>query len=202
MLVITGTQRSGTTVVASLFAAQRHKIATQGTEEVGGYEHPEICASYRYFLNDETFPYDDFPMPEVLGFNFIKLDDKIAKFSYLLMNPVFVHIWARIRPPDFGDKFLIMVRNATAVCASKEAHKERFEHDSILLKQPADVLSWNCGTSIRVLRSYGYPVAFVSFYNLMVGTKALNDALEALEEPYRISEATWEKVIDTSRVHF
>ena len=206
MLVITGTQRSGTTAVASLFAAQRHKIATQGTDEVGGYEHPDICNFYKRFLGDETFPYDDFPMPtgvdDYWHSYFASLDDKVTKFSYLLMNPAFVHIWARIRPPHYGDKFLIMVRNSAAVCASKEAHKERFDHDSLLLKQPAEVLSWNYGTSVQILRGYGYPVAFLSFYNLMEGIIGINKALEALEEPYRISEATWEKVIDTSRVHF
>jgi len=204
MLVICGTQRSGTTAVASLFAAEGFEIATQGRDEVGGYEHPIICNFYRRFLGDETFPYDDFPVAagDWWHSHFASMEDKIVKFSYLLMNPVFVHLWHRIRPPEVGDKFLIMMRDAEAVCRSKEAHIKRFNHDSLLLQQPSNILRWNLNTSIRVLQQYAYPTAYLSFYDLTIQLEGLNKCLEKLDVPYRVSDETWKEVIDPSKVHY
>ncbi len=218
MLIITGTQRSGTSAAALMFQAEGYDLGSNLWDDIaqGGLENEVVCAFYRYYLGDSAFPFDDFPgldkvepldlsgpiSPYLLPEDeFSILDRPVIKFSYLCMNPAFVTIWSKFRPPSMGDRFLIMKRNFDTVIASKRAHTDRFMHDSRLLTQEPETLKGNFMNSVVTLIDLGYPTVVMSFHDLMY-TYSINDYLIKLGCNLRIKEETWKGVIDISKVHF
>lgn len=211
MLIVTGTQRSGTSAAAKLFMEEGYDLGTTWWDEIaqGGLENPTVCAFYREFLGDLSFPFDDFKYSEedvkweaqlLAKFMNLHTQHKVIKFSYLGMNPVFVNIWKKYRPPILGDKFLFMRRDTAAVVESKSRVRERFEHDSVLLQQPPDVLRWASLMSLGILKQF-YPVSAMPFDNL-INNYCINDYLEPLgSDVPRISEEVWERVIDPELIH-
>ncbi|GAH38106.1 unnamed protein product, partial [marine sediment metagenome] len=164
MLCITGTQRSGTTAAASLFKAEGYDLGSDLWDEVGGLENETICAFYRDYLGDPVFPFSNFPnLPEGHANHFALLDLPVVKFSMLCMNPAFVTIWSKFRPPEKGDRFLIMKRGIRAVTESKDAHREIFSQDSWLLNQDSGTMRANRAMSIRYLQDLGYPISVMHF---------------------------------------
>lgn len=216
MLVITGTQRSGTTAAASLFKEEGYDLGSDLWDEVGGLENETICAFYREYLGDPIFPFSNFPaldkrkpldlsgpvsqhlLPEE---EFSILDLPVVKFSMLCMNPAFVTIWSKFRPPSKGDRFLVMGRSKMSVISSKKASWRIFKQDSRLLQQTAGALRWNFRVSIGLLIDYGYPVSVMPFKSLMHNF-CINDYLAQMGCDLRIKEETWKKVIDPGKVHF
>ena len=202
MLVITGTQRSGTTAAASLFKEEGYDLGSDLWDEVGGLENETICAFYRMYLGDETFPFTNFPgLPQGHANHFANLSLPVVKFSMLCMNPAFVTIWSKFRPPSKGDRFLVMKRGTRAVTDSKAAHKEIFQQDSWLLNQDSWVLRENRAMSISYLKDFGYPISIMPFENLMYNF-CINDYLKQMGCDLRIKRYTWEKVIDPGKVHY
>jgi len=204
MLIITGTQRSGTSAAALMFQEEGYDVGSDLWDDIaqGGLENEIACAFYRDYLGDPAFPFDDFPnLPRVNQTAFANLNLPVIKFSYLCMNPAFVTIWSKFRPPSKGDRFLVMRRNFDTVVASKRAHYDRFLHDSRLLTQEPETLSGNYMGSIGLLVDLGYPVAFMTFNDLMYNY-CINDYLAYIGCNLRIREETWKKVIDTSKIHF
>lgn len=67
MLVITGTQRSGTSLVAQMFQKEGYDLGTEWWDDKaeGGLDNPLICAFYRDHLGDKTFPFDDMKLPKL-----------------------------------------------------------------------------------------------------------------------------------------
>ena len=208
MLVITGTQRSGTTAVAQLFQAEGYDLGSSVMDEVGGLENDVVSLFYRDYLGDPTFPFDDYPgLDETRWhtsiFEFLNLGRPVIKFSFLCMNPAFIYIWNRYRPTEiYNDKFLVMYRRADKVVDSKARHPVRFSHDSQLLNQPAQVLKWNFGVSCSVMSRLEMPMTVMSMDDL-INNFTINSYLEALDvDPeIRIKEETWLKVIDPGKVH-
>lgn len=202
MLVITGTQRSGTTAAASLFKEEGYDLGSDLWDEVGGLENETICAFYREYLGDPIFPFSNFPgLPKGHADHFALLDLPVVKFSMLCMNPAFVTIWSKFRPPSKGDRFLVMGRSKMSVISSKKASWDIFKQDSRLLQQTAGALRWNFRVSIGLLIGYGYPVSVMHFKDLM-NHFCINDYLGQMGCGLRIKEETWEKVIDPAKVHF
>jgi len=221
MLCITGTQRSGSSAVAKLFINAGYDVGSGlWDEEVsGGYENEIICAFYRYYLGDPTFPFDDFPgldsySREDLQKRFEWLGCKqsshfdpgprplVVKFSYLCMNPAFVTIWHKFRPPECQlDKFLVLERDPYAVVTSKYRYIERFNHDSFLLNQEPRYLGYNFRTSLRLLREqYEYPVSVLPLDELL-DEFTLNEHLEKLGSSLRLTEENWKSTINRSKIH-
>jgi len=213
MLVITGTQRSGTSVVAKLIAesgVELHNAAPWDEGAMGGYEHEGICAFYRNYLGDPRFPFDDMELPDAPGglFSngwrgvFADMNPRVAKFSYLLMNPAFVTIWNKFRPDPRRDKFLVMLRSTQSVVQSKLRRHERFQHDSVLLKQGADVLEENRGISYNLLVRLYHSTWMLPFPACLNDREMLNGALRYLQAGIEVSEDVWDRVVDKSKVNF
>jgi len=186
-----------------LFKAEGYNLDSDLWDEVGGLENETICAFYREYLGDNTFPFTNFPgLPQGTDArDFTFLDLPVVKFSMLCMNPAFVTIWSKFRPPEFGDEFLVMNRNKDAVFESKRHSWEIFKQDSVLLHQNPETLRWNFATSLGLLKDYGYSVSVMPFEDLMENF-CINDYLISMGCPLRICEETWEKVIDPRKVHF
>ena len=208
MLVITGTQRSGTTAAASLFKAEGYDLGSDLWDEVGGLENETICAFYREYLGDDRFPFTNFPALQGIRLSgplsfalFEQVSLPVVKFSMLCMNPAFVTIWSKFRPPSKGDEFLVMNRSKMLVVKSKRASWDIFQQDSILLNQDAHTMSHNFATSVGLLTDYGYPVSVMPFEDLM-NNFSITYYLAEMGCHLRIREKTWEKVIDPGKVHF
>jgi len=217
MLIITGTQRSGTSAVAKLFLEEGHDLGGGETfwdeEARGGYDNPRICKFYQIMLGDENFPFDDYPYKKgpftlkddvSVTWSFTTLDVPVVKFCYLCMSPVFVYLWAKYRPPaHYDDRFLVMERPADEVVRSKKEVFQRFVHDSILLKQTTWQLKANCRSSLLAMQRLGMSHSVVSFEEVMYNF-CINDYLRALgyeEDELHITEETWKKVIKRDMIH-
>lgn len=201
MLVITGTQRSGTSLIARCLVESGYELGSSlWDEEVqGGYENEVVCGFYRGYLGDETFPFDDFELPLVLPGQFSAAGYVVAKFSYLLMNPAFVFIWHKFRPE--GDTFLVMDRNKEDVVKSKTRILSRFIHDSILLIQDPMQLEDNYWHSLEILKTY-YEVRTLQFPQFLYRPQVVNRQLAELDPRVQITEEVWNRVYDPSKVHF
>lgn len=202
MIVITGRQRSGTTLIAEALIKSGYDLGSQMRDEVGGYEHDFTCAFYRDYLGDVTFPFDDYPgLPSVHSGNFTTFRRKAIKFSYLMMNPVFVTIWHKFRSHRKElDKFLVLHRTSEEVVQSKWRKHERFKHDSLLLDQDAITLKWSFNCSLSLLRQW-YLVEIVHFPSDFTDLILLNEALARLDPEVQINPRVWKELYDPSKIH-
>lgn len=206
MLVITGTQRSGTSMIAACMMEMGYDLDGSDWDEQakGGYENVPVCNFYRNHLGDRRFPYDDFPWPTWTCHNeeeFIDLTRRVIKFSYLLMNPAFVTIWDSYRHGR-GDKFLVMNRSKWDVVNSKHRAKRRFEHDSPLLKQTVQGLIGNYEASLGLLDEFGYQYVELDFPKCVSNLSQVNLALGTLDRGLRIPQEVWNSVVKPEWVHF
>lgn len=199
MLVITGTQRSGTTLMANLLREGGYDLGSDLWDEAGGLENELISGFYRDYLGDPRFPFDDYPWPACPPRRFKLLNYKVVKFSYLLMNPAFVYIWHKFRPE--GDVFLVMNRNKTDVVKSKLRLPERFEHDSDLLTQGPRGLAENFRMSLGILCGF-YDIATLQFPACISSLGATNNVLRLLDPSVQIEPEVWVRLVDPSKVHF
>jgi len=205
MLVICGTQRSGTSMIAKCFIELGYDLGSGlwDEEAQGGYENETICAFYRNYLGDPRFPFDDFELPEFLNptRNFEVLDLPVVKFSYLLMNPAFVTIWHKFRPHS-EDVFLVMNRNKEDVVRSKQRLVQRFMHDSWLLAQSPEELEENFRISLDYLSGW-YKTEVLDFPECLDHLEVVNRRLDALGLfELLISQDVWNSVVDKNKVHF
>ena len=104
MIVITGTQRSGTSLIAKALAESGYDLGGAPWDEGarGGFEHKVACTFYRKYLGDERFPYDDFEVSSLYdsllgldltdGFCYLYYHHMVIMFSNLLMNLFFFYI--------------------------------------------------------------------------------------------------------------
>jgi len=204
MLVVTGTQRSGTSMIAKCFIEMGYDLGTSlWDEEVqGGYESEHICSFYRSYLGDPRFPFADFELSEYLNPDYIfsQLDLPVVKFSYLLMNPAFGTIWSKFRP-DSGDVFLVMNRNKEDVVSSKRRLMQRFAYDSRLLCQSPTTLEENFVMSLDYLMVF-YRAEVLNFPWCLDHLEAVNTKLSRLGWEVPIPSAVWNSVVDKNKVHF
>lgn len=205
MLCITGTQRSGTSLIAMALEKSGNDLGSSlwDEEALGGYENDTICSFYREYLGDPTFPFDDYelycPEDEILKRFFIGMNNRVVKFSYLLMNPVFGLIWHKYRSED--DTFLVMNRVKEDVVASKKRVWHRFRHDSSLLQQVATELEFNYRKSLCFLEEH-YNVRVLQFPECVENLDGINAALGALDPEVQIRSTAWESVLDNNKIHF
>lgn len=202
MIVITGTQRSGTSVTARLLSESGFDLQSNLWHEDidGGYEHEVICGFYREYLGDPTFPFDNYPWPHATAEDFQSVDARVAKFSFLLMNPILVTIWRRFR--GTSDRLLILKRPTADVVRSKERVKDRFSHDSILLAQDPTVLRAHFDKSLCLVEKLGFEYATLPFPEFLEDRATMNRALGRLDPTVQVDRRTWSDVVDPSKVHF
>jgi len=202
MLVITGTQRSGTSLIARVLEETGYDLGSSlWDEEVqGGLDSDLICGFYQQYLGDPTFPFDDYEWPVVEPEQFAAMDYEVVKFCYLLMNPAFVTIWHKFRPE--GDTFLVMHRKPEHVVASKLRKWERFRHDSLLLVQVSKPLHSNFHHSTHLLRSLGYKYETLYFPECVSSLGKINEALRSLDPDVQINSEVWDKLYDPTKIHF
>lgn len=200
MLVVTGTQRSGTSLIATALVESGYHLGGIPWDEVGGHENELICGFYNQYLGDPTFPFDTHDWPGVWAWQFAALGYKVAKFSFLLMNPAFVSIWHKFRPK--GDTFLVMNRDKGQVWASKQRLQEQFKHDSLLLQQSDVELFGNFDMSVYLLRMLDYQYETLFFPECVSSLEKINDTLAKLDPSVQINPEVWERVFDPSKIHF
>jgi len=202
MLVVTGTQRSGTSLIAKALEESGYDLgSTLWDEEVqGGFDNDLICGFYQQYLGDPTFPFDDYTWPATESGQFAAMDCEVVKFCYLLMNPAFVSIWHKFRPE--GDTFLVMNRKPEHVVASKQRGWDRFKHDSRLLRQRPEELKGNLDMSIFALRMLNCRYGMLYFPECVSDLGLINRALAALDPNVQINPEAWVKVFDPSKIHF
>lgn len=203
MLVVTGTQRSGTSVIAKALIESGYDLGSNWYDEEaqGGYENELICGFYREYLGDPSFPFDDFDLPLAGRYGFSNYNPQVIKFSYLLMNPAFVTIWHKFRAQQ--DTFLVMSRHKEHVIKSKLRLPSRFKHDSPLLTQTPEALMWNFHTSLVLLDRLGYKGRLLPFPDcLHWRVSDINRRLTYLDPSVQIWPKVWKEVVDLDKVHF
>lgn len=207
MLVITGTQRSGTTMMAKAVYESGYSIGSAWTDEVGGYEHLPTCDLYSKILDDQNFPWEGiertgFPVATLVDrFQEVHLYHDAVKFSFLFMHKDLLKIWQRYRPPTFGDVFLIMHRNASDVIASKRRPEvaDVFAKDSNLLKQTAGELARNRLVTVATAIHLGYPTILMPFPEILeIPLARINTSLALAN--IAIAPEAWKP--DPKKVHF
>lgn len=157
MIVITGTQRSGTSFMASFFQKCGFDLGTTFWDDRidGGLENPDVCNFYRDFTGTNTFPFTKFwefiERDYFYSFHNLHKRQQIVKFSYLLMHPAFVDAWYQARGNQ--DKFVVMTRDLKKVIASKEMRSDIFgSEDWIGLNQSHDELGYKRTTSLHLMQ--------------------------------------------------
>ena len=201
MIVIGGTQRSGTSLMAQLLEASGYDLDSEEGDEVGTAEHELTCGFFRDYLGDDQFPYDTRSWPHATPEQFAAIDLKVIKFAYLLMNPVFISVWHKFRPPSRGDSFLILNRVKDQVVKSKYASWKWFSHDSPMLLQDAVTLEWNFRVCLGMLKDYEYPIEVLPFPGYLKNFEFVNRILVLLDPTVQITRKAWDDTIDHSRSH-
>jgi|SRR5690625_5046517 len=168
LLVITGTQRSGTSFMAKFFRNCGFDLGTEfwDTRVNGGFESPDICAHYSDELQDPDFPFtgywDMVENRERIPLKRIHEKLKVVKFSYLLSNPIFIEEWLTVRK-GFGDTFLIMQRPLSDVIKSRRSRPEFDSEDSKYLPRDIEQMTENWHKSLSIIRQHGSEFFFIRF---------------------------------------
>ena len=206
MLIIAGTQRSGTTFTAQfLFKCGFKFDENLNWDETitGGFENLSVDKFFREYIGDDTFSYKDIekniPDGHIIQPSLFP-DGEVLKISYLLQNPVFVHILHKFR--GMQDKFLILNRDKRDVYKTKKRRWDRFTKDSILLKQEPEELQYNFNKSIEILDEYGYEYESLEFPNFLNSFHAFSKTMELLGYDISDKEDVWNNLVDFDKVHF
>lgn len=205
MLVITGTQRSGTSFTANFFKQCGFDIGSDFWHEDinGGYENIELCLFFRDYLGDPTFPFSDLPVDNPCFRVLSQIDYPVAKFSYLTMLPMLIPIWHKFR--GNRDTFLLLERNSYHVVESK-GRIQRFGSDSLLLGLSADTIEDNFNLSISLLNKYKMKYKILQFPDFLINFSQFLEAVAALDFEIGTDIVSKKKLfyslVDPSKIHF
>jgi len=201
MIVITGTQRSGTSLMAKFFQKNGIDVGSNFWDNriEGGLEHPDICNFFRAYTGDPRFPFSTYwdSIYKQRFEDFSQLKSTVGKFSYLTMLPEFVKQWNKIRGNK--DLFIVMQRDINKVVTSKNSRKEFLEEDSILLNQDIPTLTANYTESLALFNRYGFRYIIVPF--------PIDDIKRTILEIETLTGITlslsiWKDLFDSSKIHF
>jgi len=202
VIVITGRQRSFTTLIAEALALSGYNLGSTYSDEVGGYDNDLVCAFYRDYLGDMDFPFSTYTSPlihKVTSAHFMQMEAQVIKFCYLLMNPHFVTIWHKWRS-NRNDKFLVLRRDPKSVWQSKIRKWENFQHDSLVLQQIPTVMRYTYWTSLKLLRKW-YPIEILRVPE-QLDYQSVNAALARLDPDVQINLTVWQHLFDPTKIHF
>lgn len=170
LLVITGTQRSGTSFMAKFFKECGFDLGTEFWDERvnGGLESPDVCDFYKSIVGDPEFPFHGY-WPRIERDEFVRLaslhkEFDVIKFSYLLSNPLFLNRWLDIRR-DCDDTFLIMKRPLEDVIKSRKTKPEFDEEDSEIIPRTLRELKGNWSKCMSTITAEDINYFFVPFPN-------------------------------------
>ena len=202
MIVITGTQRSGTSIMAKFVKECGYDLGTNFWDDRldGGLESPDVCNYYRDRLGDSSFPftkYWELVDRKNMFSSFLEIPWEVVKFSYLTMIPDFVDWWFAARGSK--DRFIIMWRSTEDIVKSKASRSDIFlKEDWEGLNMSCEKLWENRDDSLRRMDELHMPYILVPFpvYNLDV------EQLRWFTSLGRLNETTWNKVYDKSKIHF
>ena len=209
MLIITGTQRCGTSFMANFCKACGYDLGTEfWHEEInGGLESPDICRFFRQNLGDPTFPFSDFDqsISEQERSRIPRFDFEVQKFSFLMMNPKFINIWHALRGTQ--DKLLILMREAESVYESKRSsqdRKARFNGDSGLLHQSPSEIKQNWYDSFCRILDLGFQYRILKFPNFLDKGNEVQALLRCwgnlIEVPDPGSLELWNSLVDKGKI--
>jgi len=202
MIVITGTQRSGTSIMAKFVKECGYDLGTNFWDDRldGGLESPDVCNYYRDRLGDSSFPftkYWELVDRKNMFSSFLEIPWEVVKFSYLMMIPDFVDWWFAVRGNK--DRFIIMWRSTEGIIKSKTSRSDIFlKEDWEGLNMSCEKLWENRDDSLRRMDELKMPYILVPFpvYKLDV------EQLRWFTSLGRLNETTWNKVYDKSKIHF
>jgi len=204
MIIITGTQRSGTSLIASLFKEEGYDLGTSFWDNRvdGGLENPDSCNFFRELIGND-FPFTKY-WSMIERDQFYPLRNlhnyfKVIKFSYLLMDPIFLDYWYQIRGTN--DVFIICWRSADKVARSKQEREHIFKKED-WPGLPTDAreinrVRWHCLQ--RMEMKYKMRTSIIQFPPPANPILRINKTLK--NEDIRLNPETWEKVYDPTKVH-
>lgn len=198
MILITGTQRAGTTVLLEFLSRCGYKTGNEMDWDkgvFGGRENLNIANFIGDYIGDESFPFTEFPEAEPRLKN---LNIELAKSSYLLMNPVFLNIYYKFR--GNRDKLIVMNRDKDAVIESKRNYWKQFKKDSLLLKQGGSYLQHNFLKSLELLDKYEFEYTIVNFPYFTESFDYLQQKLAKLDIDISDNEELFYELIDRDKI--
>ena len=202
MIVITGTQRSGTSIMAKFVKECGYDLGTNFWDDRldGGLESPDVCNYYRDRLGDSSFPftkYWELVDRKNMFSSFLEIPWEVVKFSYLLMIPRFVYWWYEVRGNK--DKFIIMWRSADDVIKSKDSRSDIFlKEDWEGLNMTYEKLLKDRDDSLRLMDELGMEYILVPFPVLSLDV----EQLRWFTNLGYLNSDVWNKVYDKSKIHF
>jgi len=206
MIVITGTQRSGTSLTAKFFKECGYDIgSTFWHDDInGGLENIEACMFFRNYIGDESFPFSDMPLTgyekmNQANYKLTNIRSEVIKFSYLFMIPSFLYMWHKFRKNK--DKLLILKRNTESVCKSKK-RVDRFQTDSLLLDQDPDHIEFNFNQSLKIADLLNFDYEIIYFPEFLYSFELFSKTILKLGLDIRDKEEVWNNLIDFKKVHF
>jgi hypothetical protein len=128
----------------------------------------------------------------------------VAKFAYLMMDPRLMEIWL-IHRRHCRDKFIILVREAEHVVASKSNTPERariFATDAKMLQLSAEQLKRNWFDSFMLLLKSHVPYRILKFPQFVDDYLALWTALRMFGglDKIPIAPTIWRNTLDKSKI--
>jgi len=157
MLIVTGTQRSGTTFLSECFINGGFDLGSTlyDADISGGYES-------EFFLKWSSKYIKNFPFKDANYDTKSKLKS-VNKISFLMCLPSLLSIF--IEENKINAKWLVLKRNFNDVYDSKRS-KKRFLLDHILLNQNPQELEMNFQKSIELLNYYEQKFIIIPFDTL------------------------------------
>jgi len=203
MIVITGTQRSGTSLMARYMSSCGYDLGTNfwDTRIDGGLENPDVCNFFRDILGDNHFPFFKFwemiERNHFYSFHNLHEHNKIVKFSYLLMQPKFVRQWYIARGNQ--DRFIVMTRNLEDVLRSKNSREEFYDEDWSGLNLSLTRLRKSREQSLEAMKRYGMEYVEVRFPCEPDVVQQFRDFKVPLPNN---AEKIWSDIYNPTKIHF
>lgn len=191
MLIITGTGRCGTSVLAKFCRAIGYDPGGEWYEQVkAGYEHPKVVAINQAIANNlvaGAFRPDDYRKP------IESIEASVVKDPRFLGHPSIISTWYEYRK-DLS--VLLLCRDADEIAASLDRHPTWFHWRGDKNKIYTSFYEF-----VLRVAELGIPFRTLHFPSFLGQYQAVASALGDLGLPVGDSEHAWNDVVDWSEVH-
>jgi len=206
MIIVTGTQRSGTSLTIKFFKECGYDVgSTFWHKDInGGLENIEASIFFRNYIGDKSFPFSDMPLTgyekmNQANYKLTNIRSEVIKFSYLFMIPSFLYVWHKFRKNK--DKLLILKRNTESVCLSKK-RVDRFQTDSLLLDQNSEQIESNFNQSLKIAKMLNFDYKIIRFPDFLNSFDFFSQTVLELGIDITNKFDVWNNLIDFKKVHF